>query len=201
MAQLRTIWHVLSHQHTLKCEASLPTAFLFNPKVPDSLMVLISSPWATRNLFHFGHLVQWASGHIWPTPPGGLWVLADLPLHWDHHSYLTIIPVSLWKKDLGGPFTKSFNFRYLPDIECLPHRRSRKTFLHVCWERGEISLEAWQVVWSQKAKTYLCTLYKENAHKILYLWYLTPDILHTIYPTSSDHCWSFWQDKGTLFYI
>lgn len=30
---------------------------------------------------------------------------------------------------------------------------------------------------------------------------MTPDVLHTIYPTSSDHCWRCQGDKGTLFHI
>lgn len=65
----------------------------------------------------------------------------------------------------------------------------------------EIPLEAWQVIWSQAAKSSLCTLYKENTNKILDFWYLIPNVLHTSYPTSFDYCWCCHRDRGTLFHI
>lgn len=47
----------------------------------------------------------------------------------------------------------------------------------------------------------LCVLSKENAYKILYFWYLTTDVLHVIYPSSSNQCWHCQGYKGTLFHI
>lgn len=32
-------------------------------------------------------------------------------------------------------------------------------------------------------------------------WYLTPDVLHAIYPSSSDRCWRCQGDRGTLYHI
>lgn len=84
----------------------------------------------------------------------------------------------------------------------LLHPTPRQTFLH--WERvllAELSLEDWQMIWSQAAKSSLCTLYRENMYKILYFWYMTPDVLHSIYPTCSDHCWRCLGDKGTQLHI
>lgn len=59
----------------------------------------------------------------------------------------------------------------------------------------EIPEMMWQTTWSQAAKSSFCKLYKENAYKILYFWYLTPDILHVIYPSSLDRCWRYQGDK------
>lgn len=72
------------------------------------------------------------------------------------------------------------------------------------WEKAlneELPEEQWQTIWTQAAKSSLCTLYKENTYKIFLFWYMTPDILHTIYPTSSDRCWRCQKDRGTLLHI
>lgn len=40
------------------------------------------------------------------------------------------------------------------------------------WERAlgdQISQEEWQIIWSQAAKSSLCSLFKENAYNILFL--------------------------------
>lgn len=58
MLHLNTLWRRLSRAHTLCSERSLLTSFLYNPKMPAGLTHQMSSPWATRNLFHFGHLVH-----------------------------------------------------------------------------------------------------------------------------------------------
>lgn len=46
----------------------------------------------------------------------------------------------------------------------------------------------WQIIWSQAAKSSICTLYKENTYKVLYFWYMTPSRLKAIYPLASDRC-------------
>lgn len=42
MSFLRGLWKAVTHKHVLMLEASLMTAFLFNPRVPDSLTALMS---------------------------------------------------------------------------------------------------------------------------------------------------------------
>lgn len=47
----------------------------------------------------------------------------------------------------------------------------------------------------------MCTLYEENQYKILFHWYQTPDLLHSMYPLSDSRCWRCYNDRGTLFHI
>lgn len=58
MSQLRRLWCKLSHSHELSSERSLLTSFVCNPKIPDSLTHQMSYPWTSRNLFHYGNLVD-----------------------------------------------------------------------------------------------------------------------------------------------
>lgn len=58
MLHLRSLWRRLSRVHGLGLERSLLTSFLYNPRMPAGLTHQMSFPWATRNLFHFGHLVH-----------------------------------------------------------------------------------------------------------------------------------------------
>lgn len=72
------------------------------------------------------------------------------------------------------------------------------------WEKTlneELLLAQWQAIWTQTAKSSMCTLYKENSYKILFFWYMTADVLHTIFPTSSDKCWRCQGAKGTFMHI
>ena len=72
------------------------------------------------------------------------------------------------------------------------------------WVRGlgeELSEEEWGAIRRQAAKSSICTLYKENTYKVLLFWYLTPDVLHKIYPSTSDRCCRCNQARGTLFHI
>lgn len=57
--------------------------------------------------------------------------------------------------------------------------------------------------WATRSKenTNYCTLYKENAYKNIFFWYMTPDVLRAIYPSSSDRCWRCQGDRGTLYHI
>lgn len=72
------------------------------------------------------------------------------------------------------------------------------------WERAlgaDFPLHTWQLIWSQASKSSVCTLYKENQYKILFHWYQTPDLLHSIYPSADSWCWRCCKDRGTLFHI
>lgn len=51
---------------TLQSEASLVTAFLYNPKLSNSLILQMISPWLQKNLFHYGHLVNPVSSVLLP---------------------------------------------------------------------------------------------------------------------------------------
>lgn len=72
------------------------------------------------------------------------------------------------------------------------------------WEQvlgEELPLNSWQLIWSQASKSSICTLYKENQYKILYHWYQTPDLLHSIYPSADCRCWRCNTAVGTLYHI
>lgn len=58
MSQLRKLWRKLSSESELKSECLLMNSFLCNRKIPNSLTHQMSWPWASWNLFHFGHLVD-----------------------------------------------------------------------------------------------------------------------------------------------
>lgn len=72
------------------------------------------------------------------------------------------------------------------------------------WEQAlgtDLPLKTWQFIWNQATKSSICTLYKENQYKILFHWYQTPDLLHSIYPIADSRCWRCYKDRGTLFHV
>ena len=215
MLHLRTLWRRLSRTHSLSSERSLLTSFLFNPRMPDSLTHQMSSPWASRDLFHFGHLVDPITRKLLSF--SDLQKKFDLPRQ-VFYGYLQIrhyaqsfapglqfsTPTPFEKLVLEGSARRgliSDTYRLL-NSRSFPTQGKHAYMLR--WERElgeEISETEWQTIWSQAAKSSLCTLYKENAYKILYFWYMTPAILHAIYPSSSDRCWRCQGARGTLYHI
>lgn len=74
------------------------------------------------------------------------------------------------------------------------------------WEQAlgeELPLKTWQLIWSQVAKSYSCTQRKQ--YKVLYNWYQTPDLHHSIYPVRYIY-WScpliiiFWHMVHSLLH-
>lgn len=69
-------------------------------------------------------------------------------------------------------------------------KQEKHAYMRKC-ERAigeELSCEAWQVIWSQAAKSSICKLCKEKSYKVFDFWYLTLEYLHVIHPTTSDRC-------------
>lgn len=58
MSMLKRTWRTLAHSNKLISEKSTLTSLVCNPKVPDSLTHQMSHPWSSRNLFHFGSIVD-----------------------------------------------------------------------------------------------------------------------------------------------
>lgn len=58
MTLLRSLWRKLSRAHGLSFKNLLLTSFLYNLEMHAGLTRQMSLPWATRNLFRFGHLVD-----------------------------------------------------------------------------------------------------------------------------------------------
>lgn len=87
MSQLRRLWNKLSRSHELSSEKSVLTSFVCNPKIPDSLTHQMSYPWTSRNLFHYGNLVDPRSRKL--LSYSDLQTKFDLP-HQAFYSYLQI---------------------------------------------------------------------------------------------------------------
>lgn len=54
---------------------------------------------------------------------------------------------------------------------------------------------------SRVASSSVCTMYKENAYKVLYRWYLVPSGLRMIYSSTSDRCRRGCRDCGDFLHI
>ena len=215
MSLLRGLWRKISREVGLKSECSLLNSFVCNPKIPDSLTHQMSWPWASRDLFHFGHLVDPRTRRLLTFSE--LQVKHDLPRQ-VFYSYLqirhyaqTIAPKLQFSQP--SPFERivlegRHRRGLITDIYQLLNAydwqgRGKHAYM-LKWEREleePLPMEAWQAVWRQAAKSSLCTLYEENSYKILYFWYQTPDILHKIFPSTSDRCWRCHQARGSLFHI
>lgn len=213
MNLVRNIWRQLKHTYSLQSEASLLTAFLYNPKLPDSLTYQMISPWLQRNLFHHGHIVN----------PVTRVLLSFADLREKHDLPRSAFFGYLQTRHYALTFTSNLQFSKLSPFECLvlsgPSQKGLTSDIYkllnshnmdsqgkhgymLNWEKAlgeEISPEQWQSIWS--AKSSICILYKENTYKVLFSWYMTPSHLHAIYPTALDRCWRCLRDRGTLLHV
>lgn len=215
VSHLRRLWNKLSNVHELSSEKSVLTSFIYNPKIPDSLTRQMSHPWSSRNLFHYGHIVDPRTRRL--LSYSDLQTKYDLPRQ-AFYSYLQIRhyalsiasdlqfspPTPFENLIMGGTAQKGLISDIYKIINAYPLETKGKHAYMVRWEKAleeELPMEQWQTIWTQAAKSSLCTLYKENTYKILLYWYMTPDTLHTIYPSSPDRCWRCQKERGTLLHI
>lgn len=215
MLHLNTLWRRLSRAHTLCSERSLLTSFLYNPRMPAGLTHQMSSPWATRDLFHFGHLVHPCTRRLLPfaelKKKFGIPKQAFCGYLQIRHYAQSIAPDLQFSTPttfegliLEGSARRGLISDIYQVLNSYNFQVQGKHTYMLRWEKyigEEIPENTWQVIWSQAAKSSLCTLYKENAYKILFFWYMMPDVLRAIYPSSSDRCWRCYRDKGTLYHI
>lgn len=215
MSHLKWIWRTLAPIHGLSSENSLLTSFICNPKVPDSLTYQMSHPWTSRNLFHFGNLVDPRTRKLLP--------FADLQNNNEfprqafygylqiRHYALTIAPTLQFSPPspfetivLAGNTQKGLISSIYKILNIFSRNGQGKHSYMTKWEKilgEEIPITQWQIIWAQTAKSSICSLYKENSYKILLLWYMTPDVLHAIFPNSSDRCWRCQGARGTFLHI
>ncbi|PIO09146.1 hypothetical protein AB205_0071860, partial [Aquarana catesbeiana] len=188
MLHLSTLWRKLSRLYKLRSESSLLTSFLYNLRLPAGLTHQMSYPWATRNLFHFGHLVHPCTRRLLSFTE--LQKKFDLPRQ-VFYGYLQIrhyaqsiapnlqfsAPSPFEGLMLEGSTRRgliSDIYRILNSYNFTDH--SKHPYM-TRWERflgEEIPESTWKTIWTQAAKSSLCTLYKENAYKVLFFWYMTP---------------------------
>ena len=72
------------------------------------------------------------------------------------------------------------------------------------WERAlnrTFSEKKREKILSHTHKSSICTRVQETNYKILTGWYRTPDLLHKIFPATSDRCWRCMEDKGTMLHV
>ena len=215
MRQLQSTWRKLAQDCRLTSDSSLLTSFLYNPKLPTSLTHQMSWPWASRNLFHFGHLVDPRTRTLHSFTE--LQAKHDIPrqaffsyLQIRHYAH-TMAPRLLFSKPtpferiiLEGTARRGLISDIYQILNEYPLQTKGKHTYMLRWEKelgGELEEDEWRAVWRQAAKSSICTLYKEKTYKVLFFWYLTPDVLHRIYPSTSDRCWRCNQARGTLFHI
>lgn len=215
MSLLRRTLRTLARPHKLSSERSPLTSFICNLKVPDSLTHQMSYPWSSRNLFHFGSIVEPRTRKLLSFSE--LQAKYDLPKQAFYgylqirHYALTITsnlqfspPSSFETIILEGNAQKGVISGIYKILNAISLEEQGKHSYMLKWEKileEELPLAQWQAIWNQTAKSSMCTLYKENAYKILFFWYMTPDVLHAIFPTSSDRCWRCQGARGTLIHI
>lgn len=64
-----------------------------------------------------------------------------------------------------------------------------------------ISPRQWRHIWEAASRSSICTVYRENQYKILYMWYHTPEFLHARFQSVSPLCWRCGSDVGSTYHI
>lgn len=215
MVLTREVWRTCADKFGLSSASSAMTSFLFNPQFPDSLGGLSMKPWFDKKLFRFADIVDCKTRRLLSFE--SLQDTFSLPRN-SYYSYLQIshfmktalaadsvsLPTKFEMLCRQGVSTKgliSNIYKMLidpPSDDPIRHSYMTK------WESYldmQLPYDTWQLIWRRAAKSSTCMSYKENQYKILMLWYHTPALLHSLFPTSPDNCWRCGETGGTLFHI
>jgi len=72
------------------------------------------------------------------------------------------------------------------------------------WEENlgiEISYEQWQKIWIKNIKFTLSNNLRENMYKMIYRWYLSPEVLFKSKIRNTNICWKCNNKKGSFYHI
>uniref|UniRef100_A0A803K153 Reverse transcriptase domain-containing protein n=1 Tax=Xenopus tropicalis TaxID=8364 RepID=A0A803K153_XENTR len=97
-----------------------------------------------------------------------------------------------------GHISQIYNILNSYPVEEKPHPYMQQ------WEKAlstPITMEQWDRIWSNAAKSSICTTIKENIYKILLGWYHTPALLHKLFPDVTPNCWRCDAVPATLYHI
>uniref|UniRef100_A0A8D0KLK4 Reverse transcriptase domain-containing protein n=1 Tax=Salvator merianae TaxID=96440 RepID=A0A8D0KLK4_SALMN len=64
-----------------------------------------------------------------------------------------------------------------------------------------ISMDQWEKLWTKDMKSTVCNMLKENIHKMMYRWYLTPFRISKMYQGMSSKCWKCKKHEGTFYHM
>lgn len=192
-----TIWRQESKIYVLSAPKSLLMSFQYTPIVPDSLTTCMVESCREKDLMRFDQIVHPLTRSLRHFSDLREWFSFQSTAF---YSYIQIRHLAL---SIMGDLTFSTDCQTLKNCNrgttergmvsqayriliSLPLDPFPKHVYMLKWKEvlgREFPPLLWQTLWTQAQRSSICTLYKENAYKILMRWYHTPDVLYAVYPS------------------